>query len=180
MILTPVINNEVTPAQSLFVEGISLEVAGEGWEMHLKPRYITNIHPEIGTGKWLSIVDDFIAFSIPNGERWKEDLAFKATDGTSYNEFLALAEASQNQDLSLLVTVRLRHNRILRARCRVSGDRLWADIQKVIDEEGIVQTECRPEVVERLGGTRNPPALFLPTLLPRIRHSRINTLATRI
>lgn len=152
LILTPLINNEVTPAQSLFVENITLEVAGKGWEMDLEPRFITNIHPEIDTGKWLSIVDDFIAFSIPNGERWTKDLAFKAIDGTSFDKFLAHAEASQDHNLSLLVTVRLRDDRSLKALCRVSGQALWADIKKVIDEEGVVpslsETACRQEAVK--------------------------------
>ena len=90
VIMTPIVSNETAPAQSIFVEDIELEIRFDGGTMAFTPKYVTNIHRERDADEWLAIVDDFVGFSVPGGDSWREDLAFKGDESISYVSFYRL------------------------------------------------------------------------------------------
>lgn len=134
VILTPIVSNETTPAQSLFVEKIELEISFDGYKIPFTPKYLTNIHPERAENEWLSIVDDFVGFSVSSGDSWREDLAFKGDDSISYVDFLTsvLTSVTDQETLNLHLIVSFRDKRTVWAKCQVSGTEFKDDVMNAI------------------------------------------------
>ena len=155
VILTPIVSNETTPAQSLFVKKIELEISFDGRRMSFTPKYLTNIHPERAENEWLSIVDDFVGFSVSSGDSWREDLAFKGDDLTSYVDFLksVLTFATDQETLDLHLIVSFGDKPAISAKCQVSATEFKEDIVdaiKVFDDfPSYSQLKCSHQEVNQ-------------------------------
>ena len=132
VIMTPIVSNETAPAQSIFVTNIELEISFGGKTMPFTPVYVTNIHPERDKDEWLSIVDDFVGFSVSGGDSWREDLAFKGQDSISYVKFID--SVANQQTLTLKSTVHYGAGQVISATCQVSGIEFKKDIEESIKE----------------------------------------------
>lgn len=155
VILTPIVSNETTPGQSLFVEQIELEISFNDSKMSFTPKYLTNIHPERDKNEWLSIVDDFVGFSVPSGESWRGDLAFKGGESISYIDFLqsVLTSVTDQETMNLNLVVSFRNKPTISVGCQVSGSEFKDDVMDAIktfdDFPSYSQLTCEHQEVEK-------------------------------
>ena len=134
VIMTPIVSNETTPAQSIFVKNVELEISFDGGTMAFIPKYVTNIHRERDKNEWLAIEEVFVGLSVAGGDSWREDLAFKGDDSISYVDFIESVESQHV--LTLNLTLNYGDGQVISATCQVSGIEFKEDIEDAIKDFG--------------------------------------------